>query len=93
MLREDQPKDWYWLEDPLHKCELDALAAAGRLDRYICVESPGPWGFLNAVNELFRRSGISTDDIEMAGGKAEWFDRVAISTGQDLANSVRPSEG
>ena len=79
VLREGAPKDWYWLEDPLQKCESDALAAEGKLDRYICVEPQRPWGFSNAVIELFKRSGMSADEIECAGGSPEWFDRVAIA--------------
>ena len=79
VLREDAPKDWYWIEDPLFKYELEALAAAGMLDRYICAEPRGPWGFLNAVNELFRRSGKSANDIKRVGGRSEWFDQVAIA--------------
>ncbi len=46
-------KDWYWIEDPIFDYEREALAASGQLDRYICVEPHGPWGFLEAVNELF----------------------------------------
>jgi len=38
VLREGAPKDWYWIEDPLFKYEREALADAGQLDRYICVE-------------------------------------------------------
>ena len=53
VLRLEEPKEWYWLEDPLHKCESDALAAAGKLDRYICVEPQGPWAFLNAVRWVY----------------------------------------
>jgi hypothetical protein len=78
VLREDAPKDWYWIEDPLFKYEQEALAAAGMLDRYISVEPRGPWGFLNAVNELFNRSGKSANDIKRVGGRPEWFDQVAI---------------
>ena len=50
------------------------------MDRYICVEPQGPWGFLDAVNELFRRSGKSASDIKQVGGRPEWFDKVAIAT-------------
>jgi hypothetical protein len=82
VLREGAPKDWYWIEDPLFKYEHEALVAAGKLDRYICVEPKGPWGFLNAVNELFRRSGKSANDIKSVGGRPEWFDKVAIAAEQ-----------
>jgi hypothetical protein len=58
--------------------ESDALEAAGKLDRYICVDPEGPWGFVDAIQELFRRSGKSADDIECAGGRPEWFDRVRL---------------
>ena len=79
VLREDAPKDWYWIENPLFKYEYEALVAAGRLDRYICVEPEGPWGFLDAVNDLFRRSGKSASDIKHVGGRPEWFDKVATA--------------
>jgi hypothetical protein len=82
VLRKDAPKDWYWIEDPLFKIEREALAAAGQLDRYICVEPHGPWGFLDAVNELFRRSGKSANDIKHVGGRPEWFDKAAIAAEQ-----------
>jgi hypothetical protein len=49
------------------------------LDRYICVEPIGPWGFVNAVNELFRRSGKSANNIKHVGGRPEWFDIAAIA--------------
>jgi len=80
VLRPGAPADWYWLENPLFKIEYEALAAAGKLDRYICVEPTGPWGFANAVNELFRRSGKSVIDFKRVGGKPEWFDRAAITS-------------
>ncbi|MGA8672279.1 MAG: hypothetical protein WB679_20545 [Terracidiphilus sp.] len=79
VLREAAPKDWYWLENPLFKYEREALAAAGQLDRYICVEPGGPWGFLDAVNEMFRRSGKSANDIKRVGGRPEWFDKAALA--------------
>ena len=79
MLRPGAPEDWYWLENPLFKIECDALNSAGKLDRYICVEPTGPWGFLNAVNDLFRRSGKSANDIKRVGGSPEWFDKAAIA--------------
>lgn len=80
VLRECAPKDWYWIEDPLFNYEREALAAAGQLDRYVCVEPHGPWGFLDAVNELFRRSGKSASDITRVGGRPEWFDKAGIAT-------------
>jgi hypothetical protein len=36
-------------------------------------------GKANAVNELFRRSGKTADDIECAGGGPVWFDKRAIA--------------
>jgi hypothetical protein len=81
VLRQDAPKDWYWIEDPIFNYEREALAAAGQMDRYICVEPHGPWGFLDAVNEMFRRSGASASDITRVGGRPEWFDRVAVAAG------------
>jgi len=65
VLREDAPKDWYWIENPLFKYEYEALVAAEKLDRHICVEPEGPWGFLDAVNESLRRSGKSASDIKL----------------------------
>lgn len=82
VLRPGAPTNWYWLENPLFKIEYEALDAAGKLDRYICVEPKGPWGFVNAVNELFRRSGKSANDIKRLGGRPEWFDRAAIAAEQ-----------
>ncbi|MGA2352576.1 MAG: hypothetical protein ABSF70_19240 [Terracidiphilus sp.] len=79
VLRPGSPADWYWLENPLFKREYEVLDAAGKLDRYICVEPTGPWGFVNAVNELFRRTGKSANEIKRVGGRIEWFDRAAIA--------------
>jgi hypothetical protein len=80
VLREDAPEDWYWLEDPIMKGEQAALAAAGKLDRYIPVEPTGAWGFLDAVNEVFRLTRKMDADIEQAGGRPEWFDRSALAS-------------
>jgi hypothetical protein len=79
VLRSDSPEDWYWLEDPLPRGEQDALARAGKLDRYIPVEPVGAWAFLDAVNELFRRTGKSATDIRHAGAHPEWFNRDALA--------------
>ena len=81
VLRDGAPEDWFWLEDPIPKGEEAALAAAGKLDRYLSVEPIGPWGFLDAVKELFRRTGKTDGDIRHAGGHPEWFDRCALATG------------
>ena len=78
VLRNDQPEDWYWLEDLIPCGERDALATAGKLDRYLPVNSQGPWGFLLAVNELFRRTGITAADLAEIGARADWFDRNAL---------------
>jgi hypothetical protein len=75
------PEDWYWLEDPIPKGEQDVLSAAGKLDRYIPVEPTGPWGFLDALNELFHRTGKTSADVVHAGGRPEWFDRSALASG------------
>ncbi len=80
VLRDDAPEDWYWLEDPIPNGERSALAAAGKLDRYIPVDSTGAWGFLDAINELFRLSGKTAADIRLAGGRPEWFDRTALDS-------------
>jgi hypothetical protein len=76
---EDALEDWYWLEDPIPKGEQAALAAAGKLDRYIPVDPTGAWGFLDAVNELFRRTGKTAADIRHANGRPEWFDRGSLN--------------
>lgn len=78
VLRADAPEDWYWLEDLISRGEQDALASAGKLDRYIPVDAEGPWGFLDAVQELFRRTGITHAELEHAGARAEWFDRSRL---------------
>ena len=79
VLRPDQPTDWYWLEDLLPKGERDALDSAGKLGRYISVEPQGPWGFLDAVNELFRRGRVTVEELRNAGGRPKWFDRAYLS--------------
>jgi hypothetical protein len=80
VLRDDAPEDWYWLEDQILRGEEAALAAAGKLDRYIPVEPTGAWAFLDAVNELFRRTGKTAADIRHAGGRPEWFDRTTLAS-------------
>jgi hypothetical protein len=79
VLRDDAPPDWYWLEDPILKGEEEALAAAGKLDRYIPVDPRGPWAFLDAVNELFRRTAITPADLERIGARSEWFDLATLT--------------
>ena len=71
-------EDWYWLEDPIPIGEHNALVAAGKLDRYIPVDPQGPWGFLDAVNELFLRTGITRADFDRVGARPEWFDRNTL---------------
>ena len=73
-----QPEDWYWLEDPIPAGEQDALNAAGKLERYIPVDPQGPWGFLDAVNELFVRTGITRTAFDQIGARPEWFDRAYL---------------
>jgi hypothetical protein len=80
ILREDAPEDWYWLEDPILKGEEAALAAVGKLGRYIQVEPVGAWGFLDAISELFLRTGKTNADIRLAGGYPAWFDRATLSS-------------
>jgi hypothetical protein len=78
VLRDDAPEDWFWLEDPIPKGEEAALAAVGKLDRYIPVEPIGAWALLDAVNELFRRTAKTSADIRHAGGRPEWFDKGGL---------------
>lgn len=83
VLSGDQPADWYWLEDPIPRGERDALAEAGKLDRYIPVDPQGPWGFLDGVKELFRRTGMTRDHLEQVGARLEWFDRNVLSESRE----------
>lgn len=76
-----QPQDFWWLEDPLCSEEIEALRETGKLDRYIRVEPSGYWGFLDAVNELFRRVGVSEAQIRRVGGHPEWFTREYVGRG------------
>jgi hypothetical protein len=78
VLRADQPEDWYWLEDPIPQGEQDALKAAGRLDHYIPVDPQGPWGFLDAVNDVFLRTGITCAAFDRIGALPEWFNRSVL---------------
>ncbi|HEY2466850.1 MAG TPA: hypothetical protein VGI45_03265 [Terracidiphilus sp.] len=78
VLRPDQPQDWYWLEDPIPRGETDALTASGKLDRYIAIDPQGLWGFLDGINELFHRTGITPAALERVGARPEWFDRAAL---------------
>ena len=80
VLRPGQPEDWYWLEDPIPAGERDALTSAGNLYRYIPVDPQGPWGFLDAVNELFQRTGITRAAFDGVGARPEWFDTRVLST-------------
>jgi hypothetical protein len=71
-------QDFYWLEDPLCPEEMHALRDHKKLDRYIRVEPFGQFAFLDAVNELFKRSGVGTNELKRVGASPEWFDREAI---------------
>lgn len=73
-------QNFWWLEDPLCREEMKALNEAGKLDRYVRVEPFGQWAFLDAVNELFRRTGMNDNDIKRVGGKPEWFQKETILT-------------
>lgn len=75
VLNPKHDQNFWWLEDPLCREEIDALTGAGKLDRYVQVESFGQWAFLDAVNELFRRTGIGSNDIKRVGENPEWFQR------------------
>jgi hypothetical protein len=73
VLNASQPEDWYWLEDPIPPGERDALSSHCRLDRYIQVDPQGPWGFLDAVNNLFFRTGIDAAALIATGARPAWF--------------------
>ena len=79
VLEPGQPQDWYWLEDSIPQGEIDALTDAGKLDCYIPVEPQGPWGFLDAVNQLFRHTRTTADDLIRIGARSEWFDHSTLS--------------
>ena len=68
-----QPQDFWWLEDKLGREELAALERAGKLDRYIEVDSVGPWKFADACLELFKRAGIDHENLMKAGGRIKFF--------------------
>ena len=53
------------------------------------MEPEGPWGFLDAVNELLRRSGKSASDIKHVEGRPEWFDKVAIAA-ETFSSGCKP---
>lgn len=78
VLDPNQPEDWYWLEDPIPKGEREALAAAGKLDRYIPVDPQGPWGFLDAVNEPFSKTEITRSTLDGIGARPQWFDKASL---------------
>ena len=59
------------------------------LDRYIRVEPYGQWAFLDAVNELFKRKGITDNDIKKVQGKPEWFQKDAILADNPCKENVR----
>jgi hypothetical protein len=71
VIERDQP--FWWLEDPLSTGNLKELKAANLFDRYIPVEPKGLWGFTRALQELFRRAGITDKQIKDIGGKPQWF--------------------
>jgi hypothetical protein len=51
-----------------------------KLDRYIPVDTQGQWGFLDALNELFRHASITADELRLAGARPEWFDRSFLAS-------------
>jgi hypothetical protein len=65
--------DFYWLEDPLLKTEIEKLEKANLLDRYVRVEPKGPHGFALACQELFQRAGITANDLKAVGCSMDWF--------------------
>lgn len=83
------PENFWWLEDPLCREEMKALHEAGKLDRYVRVEPYGQWSFLDAVNELFRRKGITDNDIKRVECKPEWFQKDAILAEDASKENVR----
>ncbi len=73
VLDPQQPQDFWWLEDRLGREELAALERAGKLDRYIEVDSLGPWKFADACLELFKRTKINHENLMKAGGSFKLF--------------------
>lgn len=77
--------NFYWLEDPLFKTEVEKLQTAGLLDRYVEVEPHGAHGFARACQELFRRAGITADRLKRVGCSMDWF----ACPEEDLHESVQ----
>lgn len=67
------PRDFYWLEDPLSTGSMTLLEEGGLIDRYIPVEPRGLWGFTRALNVLFDKAQITTNDIKRVGANPVWF--------------------
>jgi hypothetical protein len=55
----------------------------------ILVHEQGQWAFLDSVNELFRRSGITPTDIKRVEGRMEWFDKGAIMAENPAKENLR----
>jgi hypothetical protein len=75
VLAPGQPTDFWWLEDQLPKDELADLQHAWKLDRYIHVSSRGAWAFADACLELFKRAGVTEEDIKKADGEMRFFQK------------------
>ncbi len=69
----DGPPNWYWLEDPLCKDDVERLKFLGQKDRYISVSPTGPWGFTEACQKLFFLVGVTDKDIFAVDGHPDWF--------------------
>ena len=75
VLQPYQPTDFWWLEDQLGKDELADLEKAGRLDRYVHVSSRGAWAFADSCLTLFKKTGITAQDIASRGGHIRMFQK------------------
>jgi hypothetical protein len=89
VLDPSKPQNFWWLEDPLCKEELDALHVQDKMNRYVRVEPFGPWAFLDSVNELFKRTGVDDQKIKRVGGNPDWFKKETILTENHNKENIR----
>lgn len=73
-------QNFWWIEDPLCHEEMKGLDEAKKLNRYVRVNPLGQWAFLDAVHELFHRTGMDDNSIKRVGGNPEWFKKEGVIT-------------
>lgn len=69
------PQNFWWLEDQLDRDTIAKLTVAGKLDRYIHVDSVGPWAFMDSCLELFKRANVDKQMIKSVGGRIQLFQK------------------